>query len=39
MDLTFRIGVLSFFQTNTFAAERLLEVVLELGELTSRSTV
>ncbi|GJQ08268.1 hypothetical protein GpartN1_g59.t1 [Galdieria partita] len=39
MDLTFRIGSLSFFQTNTFAAERLLDVILELGELTSHSTV
>lgn len=39
MDLTFRIGSLSFFQTNTFAAEKLLSVILELGELSPHSTV
>ncbi|EME26994.1 tRNA (uracil-5-)-methyltransferase homolog A [Galdieria sulphuraria] len=39
MNLTFRIGSLSFFQTNTFAAERLLNVIMEWGELTSHSTV
>lgn len=38
-DLTFDISPLSFFQTNTFAAEKLYKAISDVAELTDKDTV
>lgn len=38
-DLTFRLGLLTFFQTNTVQAERMLDVVREFAEVDGATRV